>query len=92
MNIFGRKEAVEPKPVTGSSIIKAALRAKNKKINIALMARDIAVPTSTLENYIANPAATLPDDVMKRAAAYIWPNGTTWDPERDLLVSGANSL
>ena len=59
-------------------------------MNLSMMARDLVVQTSVLEDYAEGRVATLPEDVMQRIVKYIWPNGTSWDAARDLLVSGGS--
>ncbi len=72
--------------ITGTALIRQALRMKNRKINFGTMARDLGMVTSTLEDFAENRLQTLLPDSLQKITSYIWSNGTTLDIERDLLV------
>ena len=55
------------------------------------MARDLKVGIEVLEGFAMGRLKTMPPDVMHKVVAAIWVNGTTFDAERDLLVSGGKS-
>jgi hypothetical protein len=70
---------------TGTDVIRAALYARNKKTNLATMARDLNMQTGPLEDFAEGRLSTLPPATLQKIAAYIWPNGTTYNAAADLL-------
>ena len=73
--------------VTGTSIIRAALRARNRKINLSTMARDLDMQITLLEDFAEGRAKTLAPDLLRKITTYIWTNGTRYNAEADALES-----
>jgi hypothetical protein len=89
MSLFRKQEpAAETAPPGAMDLVRAALRAKGRKVNLSSMARDLGMQTSVLEDLAESRIKTLAPDLLQKVVGYIWSNGTTIDIERDVLVTG----
>lgn len=73
---------------TGTDVIRQAINVRNKKVNLAGFATEVGISPSQLSDFMAGrsvPSAT----ILCAMAKWLWPNAE-FDPERNLLVSGAN--
>jgi len=69
----------------GLKTIRAALGARNKKINLAILAKDLGIPSESLNTFIDGRAELTPDKLDK-VCAFIWGAHTVYDAQRDVLV------
>jgi hypothetical protein len=70
---------------SGTDLLRAALRARNAKLNLALLGRDIGLSGDQIHNFIFANVDLTPD--QKRAICqYIWAGNTVWDEATDKLM------
>jgi hypothetical protein len=75
---------------SGSSVIRRALASRNRKLNLAGMARDLAVPSTALEAFACGDAKLAPE-ILVKLAERIWHGHLKYDPLTDTLQSANTS-
>jgi hypothetical protein len=56
---------------SGKEIIRLAMAARNRRLNLGRIARDVGVPSTTLEAFITGSASLTPE-VLNKLADWIW--------------------
>jgi len=69
---------------SGTEEIRRALYSRNKKVNLAGLARDLGVPSSALEDFIRG-RDTLAADILQALATYVWGGAAEYVPAIDKL-------
>ena len=69
---------------TGTDYIRKALYARNKKLNLGNLARDMGVPSDLLERFIEGTASLQPP-ILCALALDLFAGSRIFDPEADLL-------
>jgi hypothetical protein len=71
------------KEITGTSLLRSALRARNAKVNLSLLARDVSLNGDAVHNFIHG--GDLPSEQKVAIADYLFAGHTVFVPELDLL-------
>jgi hypothetical protein len=71
-------------PVTGTDLVRAALRGRNHKQNTSGFARDLGLSADTLEQF-AEGRVELPAEILQKLVRALWGDSTDFD-------AGANAL
>jgi hypothetical protein len=69
---------------TGTDLVREALRGRNRKLNLAGLARSLGLPADRLENF-AEGKVTLPAETMQAIVKALWGEHTEFDAEADAL-------
>ncbi|UQD70491.1 hypothetical protein JEY40_31710 [Bradyrhizobium japonicum] len=72
--------------VTGTSLVREALRARNRKSNMAGFARDLGIAPDRLEGF-AEDKTDLAPETVQAIVKLLWGGHTELDVEHDLLRS-----
>ena len=75
--------SVNMKEESGRELIRQALFARNRKHNLANLARDLGVPGSTIDTFVFGTAGLAPE-LLDRLADYVW--GMKYDATSDRVV------
>jgi hypothetical protein len=70
--------------VTGTDLLRQALKARNAKLNLSTFGRDLGLNGDQIFDFIFN-AAPLTADQKRKLAEYLWPH-TVWDEATDRLM------
>lgn len=71
--------------VTGTDLVREALRGRNKKLNLAVMAKDLSISNERLDAF-ANGKLTLDAATMQAVVKVLWNDHVAYDIERDVLT------
>jgi hypothetical protein len=85
MKLFNDSKEAAPMTKSGSDVLRAATRARNKGAAFALLARDLDIGIAALDAF-ARGEGTLPDAIMSALAKHIFGDNVTFDAARNLLV------
>ena len=69
---------------TGTDAIRQMLRVRNKKINLASLARDLGISSDMLDTFI-DGKRSLPIPVLQDLTKVLWNGHAVYDPEVDRL-------
>ena len=69
---------------TGTDAIRQMLRVRNKKMNLAILARDLGISSDTLHAFI-DGKRSLPIPVLQDLTKVLWNGDAVYDPEVDRL-------
>ena len=69
---------------TGTDLIRQMLRARNKRTNFAILARDLGISSDTLHAFI-DAKRSLPIPVLQGLTKELWNGHAVYDPEVDRL-------
>ena len=69
---------------TGTDAIRQMLRVRNKKINLAILARDLGISSDALQAFI-DGKRSLPIPVLQGLTKVLWNGHAVYDPEVDRL-------
>jgi len=85
MNFFTSRK-VTPMTESGIAIMRQALGARNRKMNLAGMARDLGVASTSLEAFATGDAKLAPG-VLVKLAERIWNGHLKYDVATDAMQS-----
>lgn len=77
--------------VTGTSLVRQALRARSRKSNLAGFARDVGIAADRLEAF-AEDKIDLAPETVQAVVKLMWGGHTELDVERDLLRSANRQM
>lgn len=69
---------------TGTDLVRAALRGRNRKLNMAGFARDLGMSSDTLDAF-ANARIELAPEMMQKLVRTLWGDSTDFDAEANAL-------
>ena len=69
---------------TGTDVIREMLRVRNKRTNLAILARDLGISSDTLHAFI-DGKRSLPIPVLQGLTKELWNGHAVYDPEVDRL-------
>src|SRR5262245_18912766 len=69
---------------TGTDAIRQMLRVRNKRMNLAILARDLGIPSGTLDAFI-DGKRSLPIPVLQGLTEELWNGHAVYDPGVDQL-------
>ena len=70
---------------TGTDLVRLALRGRNKKLNLAVMAKDLSMSNERLDAF-ANGKLTLDAATMQALVKVLWNGHAEFDVEHDALT------
>ena len=71
--------------ITGTDLLRQAVRSRNSKLNLAIFGRDLQLTGDQVHAFIFNKVDLTPD--QKRSLAnYLWAGHTAWDETTDRLM------
>jgi hypothetical protein len=70
--------------ITGTDLVRQALRGRNKKVNLATTARDLGISSDRLDAFVEG-RVTLSPETMQALVDLIWHGHIALDIEHDML-------
>jgi len=78
-------------PTTGVDVIRDALRVRNKRTNLATLARDIGISSSELDSFLTNRLKLAPT-ILHKLTAYLFGGNAEYDATLDRLRSTGSKI